>query len=47
MAQPTKTKIEVYVCEVHGEQELVDYKDPIAYCPHCGRQMVKKGEYYE
>ena len=46
MAQP-KTKVQVYVCEVHGEQELVDFKEPVAFCPHCGRVMSKKGEYDE
>lgn len=46
MAQP-KTKVQVYVCEAHGEQELVDFKEPIAYCPACGRQMTKKAEYDE
>lgn len=40
-------KITVWKCDVHGEVELIDYKETVAYCNICGKEMVKVGEYYE
>jgi len=40
-------KITVWRCSEHGETELIDFKEPLAYCPNCGRQMEKVGEYEE
>lgn len=40
-------KVSVWKCEEHGELELIDYSDPIAYCSRCGKEMKKQGEYTE
>ena len=40
-------KVSVWKCETHGEFELIDYAEPIAYCPKCGKSMEKVGEYDE
>jgi Zn-finger nucleic acid-binding protein len=39
-------KVYVWVCEVHGEMELLEDL-PVAHCPKCGRVMTKEGEYKE
>jgi len=39
-------KVYVWKCEVHGEMELLE-EIPVAYCPKCGKQMTKIGEYTE
>jgi tRNA(Ile2) C34 agmatinyltransferase TiaS len=46
MAKP-KTKVKVYKCPVHGEQEVLDFTSPDAYCPYCGQKMEYVGEYEE
>ena len=40
-------KISVWTCETHGEIELVDFVDPKAFCPRCGKEMKKTGDYSE
>lgn len=40
-------KISVWKCPVHGEVELIDWTEPLAYCPHCGRSMQRMGGYDE
>lgn len=40
-------KITVFKCPEHGEQEMVDFKEPLAHCPYCGKVMEKVGEYDE
>lgn len=43
-----KKKIEVFKCEEHGEVELTDKKEgDKAFCPYCGKEMKKTGEYEE
>lgn len=39
-------KVSVFVCPVHGEMELLKDVEK-AYCPECGREMTKTGEYEE
>jgi len=46
MAKKVK-KISVWNCPVHGEVELIDWTEKIAYCPHCGTLMTRTGEYEE
>jgi NADH pyrophosphatase NudC (nudix superfamily) len=41
------TKVTVWICSEHGEIELLDWKEPLAYCPKCGKEMKKVGEYEE
>lgn len=45
------TKVEVFKCELHGEQELLGREDTTkpAFCPECGKAMnkVPGGEYEE
>lgn len=39
-------KVYVYKCEVHGEMELQEELTE-AFCPKCGKKMIKTGEYEE
>ena len=41
------TKVTVWKCAEHGEHELLDYEKETAYCPDCGKEMVKVAEYDE
>ena len=41
------TKVSVFKCPTHGEMELLDHTEPLAYCPKCGASMEKVGEYDE
>lgn len=40
-------KITVWKCSKHGEMELLDHTEPLAYCPNCGESMTRVGEYIE
>lgn len=40
-------EVQVWKCSIHGEMELIDHKEPVAYCPYCGKEMTKVGEYSE
>lgn len=40
-------EISVWKCSEHGEFELIDWKEPLAHCPKCGRAMEKVGSYNE
>jgi hypothetical protein len=40
-------KVSVWKCPEHGEIEFLDYTEPVAYCPKCGKSMEKVGEYDE
>ena len=43
-----KHKVTVWKCPEHGEIELIDLIDESkAFCPQCGKQMTKEGEYRE
>ncbi|MGA2681470.1 MAG: hypothetical protein ABSF44_06685 [Candidatus Bathyarchaeia archaeon] len=43
-----KTKVVVWKCGEHGETELMDTPDDSkAFCPQCGKQMTREGEYRE
>lgn len=40
------TTVYIWICPTHGEVEVLeDLKK--AYCPKCGVEMTKKGEYIE
>lgn len=41
------TQIKVFECLKHGEIELVDFKLEKVFCPCCGNEMKKVGEYKE
>ena len=41
------TQVKVFECYEHKEIELVDFKFEKAFCPCCGREMKKTGEYLE
>jgi|GEM_PF-6957450 Zn finger protein HypA/HybF involved in hydrogenase expression len=41
------THVEVFECSEHGEQELIDFNLEKAFCPYCGNEMKKVGEYEE
>jgi len=41
------TQVKVFECFKHGEIELVDFKLGKAFCPCCGNEMKKVGEYKE
>jgi DNA-directed RNA polymerase subunit RPC12/RpoP len=47
MAVKPKTKVKVYKCATHGEQEFLDFTGDVAYCPQCGKQMEFVGDYEE
>ena len=40
-------KVKVFECSEHKEVELVDFHQNKAFCPNCGREMKKVGEYME
>jgi len=40
-------KISVWNCPEHGEVELIDWTEDKAYCPQCGKEMVRTGGYEE
>ena len=41
------TQVKVFECSEHKEVELVDFKFDKAFCPFCGNEMKKVGEYKE
>ena len=41
------TQVKVFECSEHKEIELVDFKVDKAFCPCCGKEMKKTGEYVE
>ena len=41
------THVKVFECSEHGELELIDFKLEKAFCPCCGNEMKKVGEYEE
>ena len=41
------TQVKVFACPEHKEIELVDFKFDKAFCPCCGKEMKKEGEYVE
>ncbi len=40
-------KVKVFVCPDHEEMELTDFQQDRAFCPYCGKEMKKAGEYIE
>lgn len=41
------TQVKVFECSEHKEVELVDFNFDRAFCPCCGKEMKKVGEYME
>jgi transposase len=42
-----KARVKVFECPEHKELELVDFHLEKAFCPCCGKEMKKVGEYTE
>ena len=40
-------KVKVFKCPEHDDMELVDFQPDKAFCPYCGKEMKKDGEYME
>ena len=41
------TQVKEFVCSEHKEIELVDFEFDKAFCPYCGKEMKKEGEFVE
>jgi hypothetical protein len=41
------TIVKVFECSEHKEMELTNFKSDKAFCPCCGKEMKKVGEYEE
>jgi len=40
------TKVTVWICSEHGEMEILEALEK-AFCPKCGKEMKRVGEYEE
>ena len=40
------TKVTVWTCPEHGEMEILEVLEK-AFCPKCGKEMKKVGQYEE